>query len=379
MGELELIERIRSEWGAAGRGAGGAAGCGSRSLARNLALGIGDDCAILRPPRGHEVLVTTDFTLEGRHFRRDWHPPESVGHRTLARGLSDLAAMGAHPLAAFLSLALPGEMLATRAGREWVERFFTGLRSLADRLAVPLAGGDTAESPSDLVLADIVLVGSAPAGRALRRSTGRPGDALYVTGKLGGAAAELAEMDRRAATNPAHPYKDLGAPSIPRSLRNGWESTPNQPTAHPQMFPQPRLAVGLALLRRCLAIACIDLSDGLSTDLAHLCRESGVGAQISSAALPIHPLAQQARAAQASRAGAAPTRAIELALHGGEDYELLFAAPPTARVPRSLSGVRITRIGSLVRGSSISLLDSAGRRTPLQPGGWEHFTGKHED
>ncbi len=379
MGELELIERIRSEWGATGRGAGGAAGCGSRSLARNLALGIGDDCAILRPPRSHEVLVTTDFTLEGRHFRRDLHPPESAGHRTLARGLSDLAAMGARPLAAFLSLALPGEMLATGAGHEWVERFFAGLRSLADRHAVPLAGGDTAESPSDLVLADIVLIGSAPAGRALRRSGARAGDALYVTGELGGAAAELAEMDRRAATNPAHPYKDLGAPSIPRSLRNGWESTPNQLTAHPQMFPQPRLAVGLALLRRRLATAAIDLSDGLSTDLAHLCRESGVGAEVSSAALPIHPLAQQAHAAQAGRAGAAPTRALELALHGGEDYELLFAAPPSVRLPRSLAGVRITRIGSLVRGHGISLLDSAGRRTPLQPGGWEHFTGKHED
>ena len=379
MGELEMIERIRSEWGAAGRGAGGAAGRGSRSLARNLALGIGDDCAILRPPRGHEVLVTTDFTLEGRHFRRDLNPPESAGHRTLARGLSDLAAMGARPLAAFLSLALPGEMLATRAGRVWVERFFAGLRSLADRHAVPLAGGDTAESPSDLVLADIVLIGSAPAGRALRRSGAHAGDALYVTGELGGAAAELAEMDRRAATNPAHPYKDLGAPSIPRSLRNGWEPTPNQLAAHPHLFPQPRTAVGLALLRRRLATACIDLSDGLSTDLAHLCRESGVGAQISSAALPIHPLASEARAAQAGRAGAAPTRALELALHGGEDYELLFTAPPPTRVPRSLAGVRVTRIGSLVRGRSISLLDPDGRRSLLKPGGWEHFTGKHED
>ena len=379
MGELELIERIRSEWGAAGRGAGGAAGRGSRSLARNVALGIGDDCAILRPPRGHEILITTDFTLEGRHFRRDLHPPESAGHRTLARGLSDLAAMGARPLAGFLSLALSGEMLATRAGRVWVERFFAGLRSLADRHGVPLAGGDTAESPSDLVLADIVLIGSAPAGRALRRSGARAGDELYVTGELGGAAAELAAIECHAEKSNAKPPRMPGAPSIPRSWRNGWESTPNQLAAHPHLFPQPRIAVGLALLRRRLATACIDLSDGLSTDLAHLCRESGVGAQISSAALPIHPLAQQARAAQASRAGAAPTRALELALHGGEDYELLFAAPPTARVPRSLAGVRITRIGSLVRGHGISLLDPAGRRTPLTPGGWEHFTGKHED
>jgi thiamine-monophosphate kinase len=375
MGELELIEQIRSRWGAAWRAAAGAAGSGSHGHARGVALGIGDDCAILRPPRGHEILVTTDFTLEGRHFRRDLHPPESVGHRTLARGLSDLAAMGARPLAAFLSLALPAEMLSTRAGRLWVERFFTGLRGLADQSAVPLAGGDTSESPCGLVLADIVLIGSAPAGRALRRGTARAGDALYVTGELGGAAAELAAIEHRATT------RQQGAPSIPRSWRKGWESSsksvPDQLAAHPQLFPQPRLEVGQALLRRRLATTAIDLSDGLSTDLAHLCRESGVGAQVSVDALPIHPLALQARDVQASHAAAAPNRALTLALNGGEDYELLFSAPPTTQVPRTLAGVRITRIGSLVRGNSISLLDLAGRRSPLQPGGWEHFTGKH--
>lgn len=124
MGELALIERIRSGWG------GGAplGSRGRRDHPGNLMLGIGDDCAILRMPKDHELLVTTDFTLEGRHFRRDWHPPESVGHRTLARGLSDLAAMGARPLAAFLSLALPGGTLGTRSGRRWVERFFAGLQ-----------------------------------------------------------------------------------------------------------------------------------------------------------------------------------------------------------------------------------------------------------
>jgi thiamine-monophosphate kinase len=381
LGELELIERIRSQWGAAGRAAAGAFRRGSHGLAPSVALGIGDDCAILRPPRGHEILVTTDFTLEGRHFRRDCHPPESVGHRTLARGLSDLAAMGARPLAAFLSLALPAEMLSTRAGRLWVDRFFTGLRALADQHQVPLAGGDTAESPCDLVLADIVLIGSAPAGRALRRSGGRAGDALYVTGELGGAAAELAAIEHRASK------RQMGASSIPRSLRKGWEpsskSAPDQLTAHPQLFPQPRLAVGQALLRRRLATAAIDLSDGLSTDLAHLCRESGVGAQISSAALPIHPLALQARDAQTNHAADAPEhapgRALQFALNGGEDYELLFSAPASVRIPRCVAGVRVTRIGSLVRGRSISLLAPSGRRSPLAPGGWEHFTGKHED
>jgi thiamine-monophosphate kinase len=349
MGELALIERIRTRWGAAGRG--------NHGLARNVALGIGDDCAILRPPRGHEILVTTDFTLEGRHFRRDWHSPESVGHRTLARGLSDLAAMGARPLAAFLSLALPAEMLASRAGRVWVERFFTGMRILADQFNVPLAGGDSAESPCGLVLADIVLIGSAPAGRALRRSGGRAGDALYVTGELGGAAAELAAIQLRAEKK--HPPHRIQA-----AMKGAHGSV-----VHPQMYPQPRIAAGMALLRRRLATAAIDLSDGLSTDLAHLCRESSVGAEVSAAALPIHPLAGLDQIS--------PKHVLKLALHGGEDYELLFAAPPTARMPRTVAGVRITRIGSLVRGSSISLLGPSGDRSPLQLGGWEHFTNNN--
>jgi thiamine-monophosphate kinase len=323
MGELALIGRIRS-----GSAAGG--------LGRNVALGIGDDCAILRPPRGHEVLVTTDFTLEGRHFRRDWHPAESVGHRALARGLSDLAAMGARPLAAFLSLAVPGEMLGTAAGRRWIDRFFAGLLALADASAVPLAGGDTAESSSGQILADIVLVGSAPAGRALRRSGARPGDALYVTGALGGAAAELGLLGQARTSRGKQP--------------------------HPQLYPQPRLGVGLALVRRCLATAAIDLSDGLSTDLAHLCRESGVGAEITATALPVHLLAQKV----------APDQALNLALNGGEDYELLFAARSNVRMPRTIAGVPITRIGNVTRAKDIWLVDPAGRHQ-LKAAGWEHF------
>jgi thiamine monophosphate kinase len=183
IGELELIEQIRRDF--------------SPSHSKTVALGIGDDCAILRPPAGHEVLVTTDFTLENQHFRRDLHPPESVGHRCLARGLSDLAAMGATPIAAFLSLALPADLMAKNSGQQWIARFFNGLRALADIYSVPLAGGDTSESPSGLVLADIILIGSAPKGKALRRSTVRPGDTLYVTGQLGGAAAELAAILKR--------------------------------------------------------------------------------------------------------------------------------------------------------------------------------------
>jgi len=319
MGELALIESIRFGGGAGQRGHG-------------VRLGIGDDCAILRQPKGHEILVTTDFTLEGRHFRRDLHPPESVGHRALARGLSDLGAMGARPLAAFLSLALPSEMLTTSGGRRWVERFLSGLRGLAQEFSVPLAGGDTSESPTNLVLADIVLVGSAPAGRALRRSGGRAGDALYVTGELGGAAAELAAMKRRPGKR-QHILSD----------KTGKDGPPGF-VGRPQMYPRPRVEVGLALLRRHLATAAISTAD-----------------------LPIHSLAL----------AAGSMLAVDFALNGGEDYELLFAASPGVHMPRSIAGVRITRIGSLVRGSAVTMMDSAGRGTPLKPGGWEHFAGKH--
>jgi thiamine-monophosphate kinase len=309
---------------------------------RYLRAGIGDDCAILIPPSGHEILITTDFSLEGRHFRRDWHSARSAGHRVLARGLSDLASMGAAPLAAFLSLALPRGLARKPA---WVEDFLSGLLALAKEHRTPLAGGDTSESPSDAVLADIVLLGSAPRGRALLRSTARPGDTLYVTGALGGASAELAALSEH-----------------PRRFRSAQADGD-----HPHLFPQPRLGVGQALLRRKLATACIDISDGLSTDLAHLCKESGVSAQIEAASLPIHSLAKKFAAASAQTS----------ALHGGEDYELLFTAKSSTRVPRAIAGVPVTRIGTI--GTSrrnapqVTLLETSGKRIALRPQGWEHL------
>ena len=194
-GELALIQAIR------------------RHAARipapsSLRLGIGDDCAILRPKPGHEICVTTDFTLEGVHFRRNWHPPESVGHRCLARGLSDLAAMGATPVGVFLSIALP-----PRLPSGWLDRFLRGFLALAARHRAPLAGGDTAASSSGQIAADIVAIGELPTGTALLRSGALPGDTLYVTGSLGGAAAELAQLSRNPrpvsrGTNvaPGHPH-----------------------------------------------------------------------------------------------------------------------------------------------------------------------------
>ncbi len=333
LGELALIDRIRR---------------GSALAGRRVSLGIGDDCAILRPPAGREILVTTDFSLEGRHFLRDRHPPESVGHRCLARGLSDLAAMGASPLAAFLSLALPAAMLRTQRGIDWIDRFFGGLNHLGRLHHTPLAGGDTSESPVDLILADIVLVGAAPRGRSLRRSGARTGDALYVTGTLGGAAVELDRVLKLSGPSP-------GVTEV---------------AGHPHLFPEPRLAVGGALLHRGLATAAIDLSDGLSTDLTHLCQASKVRAEIEEDAIPIHPLARQL----------SPVEALNAALNGGEDYELLFAASPSIRMPRTIAGVRITRIGMLKPQSSrhptVTLVGQDGRRRPLAASGWEHFSQK---
>jgi thiamine-monophosphate kinase len=328
-GELALIDQIRKR-------------SASSSLGRtSVRLGIGDDCAILAPKAGQELLVTTDFSLEGRHFRRDWHSPASIGHRALARGLSDLAAMGAKPIAAFLSLALPKPVAKNTV---WIDGFLDGLLALAKQTGVPLAGGDTSESPTDHVLADIVLLGSAASGQALRRSGARAGDLIYVTGVLGGAAAELNALT-----------------GTPRAFAQASASDD-----HPHLFPQPRLAVGQALLKRRLATACIDLSDGLSTDLTHLCEASGVAAELNIAQLPAHPLTTALDDADQ----------IAAVLHGGEDYELLFTASPTVKMPRSIAGVPITQIGRMLKprkGRAQITVLSGGTRFDVAPQGWEHL------
>lgn len=315
-------------------------------------LGIGDDCAVLRPSSGHELVVTTDMLLEGRHFRREWHSPESVGHRCLARGLSDIAAMGARPMAAFLSVATPGE-LAGNGQAGWVERFLDGLLALAAEHKVTLAGGDTAESQGG-VLADIVMMGEVPAGKALLRSGARAGDEIYVTGALGGAAAELARLERSARWK-AETQKLARA----------------EGEAHPHFFPQARIAAGQVLRRRGLATAMIDVSDGLSTDLDHLCEESKLGAEVDAAAVPVHALAVEAERRGWTDSG------LGLALDGGEDYELLFTTRPGARVPKMIGGVAVRAIGRMLpanaRKPRMVLRQVDGRLEPLKARGWEHF------
>lgn len=336
MTEGSLIAAIRAQAGA-GR------------FSRELRRGIGDDCAVVRPAPGEELVVTTDFSLEGVHFRREWHSPEAVGHKCLARGLSDVAAMGARPVAAFLSMAVPQELVEARRGRVWVERFLDGLLALAEQYGVPLAGGDTAR-PLGPACFDIVVLGSVKRGRAWLRSGAKAGDEIYVTGALGGAVAELMAVERG-------PRKFAGLKKAEKG--------------HPHFFPEPRLGVAAKLGKTGVVAAAIDVSDGLSTDLGHICDESGLAAELDAEAIPVHRLALKAER------GGVSGSALDLALHGGDDYELLFTARAGAKVPRSVAGVAVTRIGRMVarrKGRDRMMLrDEKGRVTTLEARGWEHF------
>jgi thiamine-monophosphate kinase len=324
------------------------------SVITGVGIGIGDDCAVLRVPPGHELLVTTDFTLENVHFRPDWHPPEFVGWRCLTRGLSDIAAMGGEPRAVFLSLAVSSDV-----PQKWVDRFLHGLLDLAQEFNVPLAGGDTAQSAAG-IQADIVVVGSVPKGKAVLRSGAKPDQYIYVTGELGGAAAALSRLaDSRLARRKFAESKSVESP-----------------------LPQPRVAVGLALRRRGLASAMIDLSDGLSTDLDHICQESHVGAEIETNLIP---RAQLSRTQLRSKKEAEPV-ALDFALHGGDDYELLFTSSERISEPRSkripalipaqIAGVRVTRIGRTTKSPGMRLIGTDGKAQGLQVKGWEHFKAR---
>jgi thiamine-monophosphate kinase len=314
--ERALISRLRSR---------------VRTPGRRTGTGIGDDCAVLPVSAREDVLVTTDFSLEGIHFRREWHPAESVGHRCLARGLSDIAAMGGKPNFAFLSLALPRNL-----PQSWVDRFLDGFLRLARESSVILVGGDTAESQEG-VLADIVVVGSVATGTAVLRSGARPGHNIYVSGELGGSAAAVG----------------LLLSGKKRKLR------PSDFSAH--FYPQPPVEVGRFLRENKIASAMIDISDGLSTDLAHLCEESAVGAEVLPESIP-----------RASIGKPAQFVSLNDALHGGEAYELLFTAPAGTRVPSRIAGFPITRIGEITSRRGMRLKRKTGL-IKLLPQGWEHF------
>ncbi len=299
MNEPELIEKLR--------------GRVTLPRAAGVVLGIGDDCAIVRP-RGatEDWLYTTDMLIEGTHFLRPTHGAADVGWKALARGLSDIAAMGGEARFCLLSLAV-----ASWVDARWVDGFYGGLLTLAERAGVALIGGDLART--ERVTCDIVVAGTVPRGKALRRDGARSGDAVYVSGALGGSALGLAAGRGRA-----------------------W-------LRHKR--PEPRLALGRFLRARLGATAAMDLSDGLSLDLHRLCTASGLRAEIS--APPVYRGAT-----------------LEQALHGGEDYELLFTAPARVRVPEAFEGLALTRIGTMRKGTAGAVeLDGE----PLPPLGYDHL------
>jgi thiamine-monophosphate kinase len=321
--EADLIRKLRS-------------GLSARQSQNGIALGIGDDAALFVPRMGYETILTCDWFLEGTHFLRDKHPADAVGWKCLVRAVSDVAAMGGEPRCFLLSLALP-EALTGR----WLDEFLGGLRRAARKFGCPLAGGDTTRRRE--VCINVTVVGEVRSGRALLRSGARAGDIIFVSGRLGEAEMGLWLLRRAGRVN----KKDA-------ALRK-------------HLYPEPRVALGQWLAKHRLASATMDLSDGLSTDLPRLCAASGVGARIEAAKIP-------AVRATAQR-GAKRFEPLDLALNGGDDYELLFTVRPAKarQLPRVFGGIALTSIGKITRGRSLTLLASDGRKKPLRAGGWDPF------
>ena len=309
-----------------------------------LKLGIGDDAALVAAGRHRDIILTTDLSIEGVHFTRRLHPARSVGHRALARSLSDIAAMGGVPRYALLSVALP--RTATRA---WVEEFFKGLFRLARRFHVEVIGGDTAVV-ARAGLMDVTVVGEVPSGKALRRSGARPGDQIFVSGRLGRSALGLQTLKSRAR-------------SKGRTARSAGEERELAAAARAHLYPEPRCDLGSFLRRTHLISALMDISDGLSTDLTRLCQASGVGAEIRAEQVP-------------GPGGCKPAKSLALALHGGEDYELLFTVPArkAAQLPGRFRGLPLRRIGEIKRSRDLILIRGDGARAPLAAAGYDHFS-----
>lgn len=331
--EGALLNRIRRAVLSAGE-----AGIGS------VQLGIGDDAAVLKARRGRELVLSSDFLIEGIHFL-DSGPraAKGIGFKALARAVSDLAAMGAQPVGFLLNLAVP----RVKTGA-WLDRFLAGLDRAARAFRIPLIGGDLAGGVEKTVIC-VVVIGDGIRSRLIRRSGAVVGDLIYVSGRLGAAR--------------------LGLEVILRGLRGrrGAGSL-----VKPHFYPKPRLKLGNWLAHRTVATAMMDISDGLSTDLARLCEASGVGAVIRADRVPAVRIPEAWRRRLRLRSGAA----LDFALKGGDDYELLFTVPPGRAqrlAPISPDGVPLTCIGEITRGRKLELVTTAGTRSVLRPRGWDHF------
>lgn len=327
LSEFELIEYIAA---------------GTRRPAPGVVVGIGDDCAVLQPTAGMLQLVSTDALIESVHFDRGWHPPELLGAKAASVNISDIAAMGGIPRYAFLALGLP-----VGIAQEWVKLLLDGFMAKLAEHGVVLIGGDTVRTPGPLMLT-VTVIGEAPHGEVCYRSGARPGEVVLVSGPLGGAAAGLA-ICRSGDHALAERYPDLVLAHLDPAAKN---------------------PLGRELGRSGLVSAMLDTSDGLATDLAHLCRRSGVGIEINAASLPM----AKDLAAVAAALG---EDSLAWTLRGGEDYQLVFTAAPDAvaglvRLANDCCGHTLFPVGRVIAGAGVFLCgDGARREISMQ--GYDHF------
>ena len=328
MSEFDFIERIRSR---------------IKSQSPDLLLGIGDDAAVLREQVGRETLITTDLLVEDVDFKLEYIPPAWLGHKALAVSLSDIAAMGGTPRFSLLTLAIPlkSAECGVRSAEFW-DAFLDGYCALAEAHQVTLIGGDISGMPERLAI-DSVVLGNCASGKSVRRSGARVGDAIFVTGELGASAAGLQLLLNGERVDEAN---------------DDWR----QQAMRAHLRPEPRVAFGQALGQSGLAHAMLDVSDGLAQDLAHLCTASQVSATLMAETIPI-----------------AESASLQLALHGGEDFELLFTAEAQheAALQRLAEShhLRLTRIGEIVSSSDLTTLtiNQNGLSQSLLPRGFDHF------
>lgn len=332
--EAKLIARIKTAFSAGGR----------RVTAPGLRVGIGDDAAILRLPWRADWVVSCDAFLEGVHFLAGLHSPESVGYKALARATSDLAAMGATPRYFLLSLALPVQRTGV-----WLDHLLVGMKRASRHLGLRLAGGDTSRYPS--VVINITVLGEIESGRALLRSGARPGDLIYVSGRLGRAQLGL-EMLRRGLAS---------KPSFQRAMQ-------------PHLYPRIRITLGRWLARKGVGSAMMDISDGLSTDLVRLCEASEAGARVFVERIP-QAILPRLPAGLSELPAFDP---LQMTLHGGDDYELLFTVPQRhiGRLRAAPGAGDLHCIGEMTRKKQIVLVEADGKERSFESRGWDPFRAR---
>ncbi len=331
--EDQLIERIQNRFPPAlvrGKRAGDV-------RSSPLSVGIGDDAAVLSPRAGTEWVVTTDAFLEKVHFLRTVHLAKAVGYKALARATSDIAAMGASPRYFFLTIGIP----AACAGA-WLDDLLEGMSRAAGQFGLVLAGGDTTKYST--IVISLTVVGEVNRGMAILRSGAVPGDMLCVSGRLG-----EAELGWQLVRRKLHRRKSCAA------------------LLKKHFYPEPRLTLGKWLAAHRYATSMIDTSDGLSTDLGHVCKASGVGAKVWASNIPAVRIPRKLQ-----RLGLDP---LSLALNGGDDYELLFTVPKkvAGRLPSKIDGIPVTVIGEITREKKVVLVGTDGHCSALQPKGWDPF------